>query len=264
MGATVMVRGNHDNDDGGLFGVSQNTNNYVVSTSTADDDSWIFLRKWHGRIIVKTEESVAIDQQFPNAKFVFVSKIVDGGNAEKAGLQPGDVIVGISGTFDDVVPVAGLGLEQVRSLVGGRLDTEPLTLEIVRGTNVLSDHQTALVDLCLMPDEEREVSINQKLSEFLKSGYCDDDDDDDDESTSAEECNPDSDADCLVDSMYQDWHNDFEEDDADFQEQDLEEMDNNNEPPTKPNPAPWSSRSSPSGTFVRDPATGKLRNIDAP
>ena len=27
-------------------------------------------------------------------------------------------------------------------------------------------------------------------------------------------------------------------------------------------PAPWSSRSSPSGTFVRDPKTGKMVNID--
>ena len=28
-------------------------------------------------------------------------------------------------------------------------------------------------------------------------------------------------------------------------------------------PKPWSSRSSPSGTFVRDPVTGEMRNIDA-
>jgi hypothetical protein len=118
-----------------------------------------------------------------------------------------------------------------------------------------------------MPDEEREINLNQKLSAFLKSGYCvdDDDDDDDDESASGEECNEDSDADCLVDSMYQDWHNDFEEDDAGFQETDWETMDNqNNNEPTKSTPTPWSSRSSPSGTFVHDPATGKLRNIDAP
>ncbi len=30
----------------------------------------------------------------------------------------------------------------------------------------------------------------------------------------------------------------------------------------KKKPAPWSSRSSPSGTFVRDPKTGKMVNID--
>ena len=35
------------------------------------------------------------------------------------------------------------------------------------------------------------------------------------------------------------------------------------EQPVKKKPAPWSSRSSPSGTFVRDPKTGEMRNIDA-
>ena len=47
-------------------------------------------------------------------KVVFVSKIVEGGNADKAGIKVGDVVVGINGLFDDtVVPVLEAGLEKM-------------------------------------------------------------------------------------------------------------------------------------------------------
>ena len=47
-------------------------------------------------------------------KVVFVSKVVEGGNAEKAGLRVGDVVVGVNGLFDDtVVPVIEAGLEKM-------------------------------------------------------------------------------------------------------------------------------------------------------
>ena len=48
------------------------------------------------------------------------SQVKAGGNAQKAGLKAGDVIVRLSGTFDEVVNVAGLGIDKIKSLVAGR------------------------------------------------------------------------------------------------------------------------------------------------
>ena len=48
------------------------------------------------------------------------SQVKEGGNAQKAGLKAGDVIVRLSGTFDEVVNVAGLGIDKIKSLVAGR------------------------------------------------------------------------------------------------------------------------------------------------
>jgi hypothetical protein len=41
------------------------------------------------------------------------------------------------------------------------------------------------------------------------------------------------------------------------------EEDEDAEEPKSKKPLPWRSRSSPSGTYVRDPATGEMKNIDA-
>ena len=44
---------------------------------------------------------------------MFVAEISKGGNAAKAGIRVGDVIVQLSGTFDEVVNVAGLGIDKM-------------------------------------------------------------------------------------------------------------------------------------------------------
>lgn len=48
-----------------------------------------------------------------NTKFVFISKLVPGGYAASVGLEVGDLIVGLSGTFDELEDVFGEGLDQV-------------------------------------------------------------------------------------------------------------------------------------------------------
>ena len=57
------------------------------------------------------EESLNSEQG--GNKFVFVSKLVPGGAAATAGLEIGDLIVGLSGTFDTVEDVFGQGLDRV-------------------------------------------------------------------------------------------------------------------------------------------------------
>ena len=89
--------------------------------------------------------------------------------------------------------------------------------------------------------------------------------DDKDDYTNAMECT-DQDLECVLDGMRDLWNEDQE-----FSSpvapavatvttiNGVTPINNN----TKAASRPWSSRSSPSGTWVRDPATGVMRNIDA-
>ena len=70
-----------------------------------------FELKQHKPLGCSVEESLANEPDA--AKYVFVADIVKGGNADKIGLRVGDVIVQLSGTFDEVVDVAGLGIEKM-------------------------------------------------------------------------------------------------------------------------------------------------------
>jgi hypothetical protein len=55
------------------------------------------------------EESLIKEKAFP----VFIQKVLDGGNADQAGLQVGDVIVGVTGVFDQLQDVSYAGLDKV-------------------------------------------------------------------------------------------------------------------------------------------------------
>jgi hypothetical protein len=154
-----------------------------------------------------------------------------------------------------------------KGLVKSRPDDEPLVLKVARGSRVLDDHEHALVELCRNPDGglgASEEQMEQCVNAFVQSTYDDFDDvssqqvtveclvDDDDDPTSA---------DCLLDSMYSMWAEDG------VPSVPLPSIPTPDEASssslTKAKVKPWSSRSSPSGTYVRDPATGKLKNLDA-
>lgn len=129
-----------------------------------------------------------------------------------------------------------------------------LELRLARGSDVLERHEKSIVDLCQTPGaSDREV--DECMASFIAAGYdyevvADGDEDE-------VECMEDDDTECILDNMMNIW---------------AEELP---PPPTTSGitdtsgetsatkPKPWSSRSSPSGTFVRDPVTGEMRNIDA-
>ena len=48
-----------------------------------------------------------------DAPAVFVSKVVEGGYAEQAGIKVGDVIIGVTGLFGNVMAVSGFDIERV-------------------------------------------------------------------------------------------------------------------------------------------------------
>ena len=89
-----------------------------------------FTLNEHKPLGCSVEESLAVETD-ENAKYVFVSEVKKGGNAAKAGLKEGDVIVQLSGTFDELVDVAGLGIDRIQSLVGGRQEDRKVRVSIV-------------------------------------------------------------------------------------------------------------------------------------
>jgi hypothetical protein len=108
--------------------------------------------------------------------------------------------------------------------------------------------------------------VDSCLLDFLQGGYADSNESQDiisSETDDSYNCD-DPETECLLDNMYEMW------------DQDLPALTNKNAESDLGNTAnkgsqgqpsstikPWNSRSSPSGTFVRDPATGQMRNIDA-
>ena len=95
-------------------------------------------------------------------------QVVEGGNAQKAGIKKGDVIVRLSGTFDEVVDVAGLGIDKIKSLVAGRAEDSTLDICVARGTDVMARHELALVELCIVGDDAATADCIDKI-------YADDD-----------------------------------------------------------------------------------------
>jgi len=203
-----------------------------------------FSMKEHKPLGCFVEESLADEPD--GTKYVFVADVTKGGNAARAGIEIGDVIVQLSGTFDEVVDVAGLGIDKIRSLVGGRPDGSPLVMRIARGSDVMERHELALVELCIIGDDaftadcvsaiytEEEINIEPEMA------ICDEDDG----------------TECMLDSMFDIWSEGLP---SAVSEDDIVEEEVKEE---KKKVAPWANRSSGSGTYVRDPKTGKMVNID--
>ena len=192
---------------------------------------------------------------------VFISGIVDDGNAMRAGLEMGDVILAISGIFQDSVEdVHCLGLDRVKTLVAGRPDELPLQIWVARGTTILEKHEAVLMKLCDTDFENSEKKIGNAISEFMNNGYAIADE------VIEADCNEDEEVECMIDALCDLWGEECEEigaiakkDDS----KDKDEKENRSNDDEKPKKSGYFSRSSPSGTFIRNPTTGKLENVDA-
>jgi len=214
----------------------------TLSGSLAGSDCLEFILQQHKPLGCSVEESLASEAD--GSKYVFVAEVKEDGIAQKAGIEVGDVIVQLSGTFDEVLNVAGLGLDKIRSLVAGRPDESPLIVRVARGSDVKERHELALVELCIVGDDD---SAAKSITAIYNS-------DDDIFEGDIIECR-DAETDCLLDSIWECWS-----DGLPIQENDQDE--NKDAKKVKKKVAPWSSRSSPSGTYIRDPKTGKMVNID--
>jgi hypothetical protein len=123
---------------------------------------------------------------------------------------------------------------------------------VARGSGVLERHETAVVDLCQQVGTD-DKEVENCVVEFIIGGYEDIEDD----VNNDEYCNQeDVDAECLLDNMMNMWGDELPPPTTSSEYAD--------QPDTETQKVkPWSSRSSGSGTYVRDPVTGEMRNIDA-
>ena len=186
---------------------------------------------------------------------VFCSKVTPLGFADQAGIQPGDVFLGVSDMFGGIEDVTTTGLERVRALVSACPTAQPLLLRLARGTPVMLDHEEAVVDLCSNPGKA-DSEVDECVTDFLRAGYYTEGQDavpeEDTKDAPGEDDNDD-----LLDNMFNMWAEDLPAPPP------LSTDDLGDSKDEQSKPKPWSSRSSPSGTFVRDPRTGKMTNIDA-
>lgn len=198
------------------------------------------------------EESAVVEDD--GSRSVFISKVTEGGNAEKGGLAVGDVIIGISGIFDEVEDVAGAGIERIRTLVGGRYPDQSLHIKVIRGTDVMSRHESYLVTLCTLPG-----GTDDNLDECLNSIMGEVNNEIEDNNSIGMDC--DEEGECMLDTMFEAWGGELLEDVGSDPSKTPETEMEIEAQKKKNNARPWASRSSPSGTYVRDVATGKMRNV---
>lgn len=228
---------------------SDDEKKFKLTGALDDEDGFVYVReselKEHKPLGCSVEESLADEPD--GAKYVFVAEVTRGGNADNAGIKVGDVIVQLSGTFDEVVDVAGLGIDKIRSLVSGRSDENPLIIRVARGSDVKERHELALVELCIIGDDATTADCITSIYAAEEDVFQAADDD-------VAECNEDDGTECMLDSMWSDWSDDG----VTKEEEAVTEV-----PVEKKKVAqPWASRSSGSGTYVRNPKTGKMENID--
>ena len=135
-------------------------------------------------------------------------------------------------------------------MVASRPEQEALEIQVARGTNVMNEHEKAVIELC-SSEGDYDAQIDQCIAEYVSTDFVVGSGDE-------EECDPEEDADCLVDNLFDMWAEDIP---APIPPIPLDDDVNNPEQAQQQAPKPWSSRSSPSGTYVRDPVTGEMKNI---
>lgn len=142
--------------------------------------------------------------------------------------------------------------------MAARPNEEELDFRIVRGTQVLAQHESALVDLCASVGED-DQAIEECVVAFLTSAYAEDED----EPVPNGSCDADEDTECILDDMFDTmWGDEFAETSTPSAKKEEAKSEEEAKPKSS-KPLPWRSRSSGSGTYVRDPATGEMKNIDA-
>lgn len=207
---------------------------------------------------------LSIEESLADSRFVFVTKITLGGNADTAGLKVGDTLVSITGLFGKLSPAVGVGVDAIKGMVASRPAEEALEIQVARGTSVFDDHEKAVIELCSNDSSDQEVE--QCVIDYLSIDYQEQKESDLEERKKAannaeldEECDPSEDeADCLVGNLQDMWAEDLPPPTISTPSEDSD----SSEVP-KEAVKPWSNRSSGSGTYVRDPMTGEMKNIDA-
>ena len=142
----------------------------------------------------------------------------------------------------------------------------PLHLRVLRGTHALEEHEAALTELCSNPDLIS-TEADQCLLDFIQGGYSAAILEEETDATPPPDCAVENEEECLLllDDLHSLWASDLV---PSTTAASASSTSSGALPTTRTEtlpPAavkPWSARSSPSGTFVRDPATGRMKNLN--
>jgi len=227
----------------------------------------------HKPLGCRVEESLVKDDNNSVGRQVFIARVSPGGNAERFGLMVGDIVLQVSNVFGTgLMDVEGLGLDKIRNLVAGAEEDCPLAMTVRRGTSIKSRHDAALsavlsddVDGALDTiDIDNHDAIVSAVSSVGKSIVTNDVawtiHNDDECAVDNPECCEDEN--CALDMLWDVWGDDDEIIDEPLIGSEGADNEADEIPLPAKKPAPWSSRSSPSGTWVRNPATGQLEDIN--
>lgn len=118
---------------------------------------------------------------------------------------------------------------------------------------MLERHETAIVDLCNLSGAS-EKEVENCVVDFLSGGYEIAEEEEEEDIMDDVEDNSED----LIGDMYNLWANEVP-----LPPTTSGITDQVNGDTSGKKPKPWSSRSSGSGTWVRDPKTGEMRNIDS-
>jgi len=116
-------------------------------------------------------------------------------------------------------------------------------------------HENALVELCMTPGANDD-QVEECLTTIMAGAYLDDDADTSKDDSDEVIMGCDNEEECLLDSLYLMW-----EEDMPAPVKKSNDMEFDNESGQQETIAPWNSRSSPSGTYQRDPATGEMKRM---
>jgi hypothetical protein len=147
----------------------------------------------------------------------------------------------------------------------------PLRLRVARGVpNIMADHEQQLQELCLNAVETN-AQVDECIASFMEGTYFTGEEDGNsavytNNGFSQNKIDSDDDKD-MLDNLQMMWASEL-----------ADSITSTKPPPSgkrsdaaaspsaqvvKPKPKPWSVRSSPSGTWVRDPVTRQMKNLDA-
>jgi len=145
-----------------------------------------------------------------------------------------------------------------------------LVIKVARGTSMMERHEAALTKLCEIDSTAEDKQFDGYITSFLKGGMDDNvyDTTNLSDETAASQCDA-EDEECIMNVMCDLWGEECEVLGTNHitakekEEKKQQQQQKKKEEAEKPAKSSYFSRSSPSGTFIRDPKTGKLENVDA-
>jgi hypothetical protein len=147
-----------------------------------------------------------------------------------------------------------------QSLISGRPPEKPLMIRVLRGSNVLQQHEDALMEICMSDsadDKSWESCVITSVHSYDENQVFED------EKMTLLCAESEDETGCLLTAIWGEESLVSVEEPSNSGEDEKFSSEEQQSPKKSPmEVAPWSSRSSPSGTYAHNPKTSKIERID--